>query len=120
VNRFIDLLLAAETHDTQQSFLNSLAYIDGASRTRHGAAFVHLPKESQLELLHFVAYPNSLQTWGEGKTGEQLGYTHFTNLKGWISRIFYSSEAGMNALGWNGEAPHGEWTGCAPEAQKRG
>jgi hypothetical protein len=120
VNRFIDLLLAAETHDTQQSFLNSLAYIDGAARSRHGSAFVHLPKEAQLELLHFFAYPNSLQTWGEGKTGEQTGYTHFTNLKGWISRIFYSSEAGMKALGWNGESPHGEWTGCEPEAKKRG
>lgn len=112
VNRFIDLLLAAETHDTQQSFLNSLAYIGGESRSRFGDAFIYLPKESQVELLEFFAYPDSLETWGEGQTGDQAGHNHFQNLKGWIARAFYSSEAGMRALGWNGEIPHGTLAGC--------
>ena len=113
VNRFIDLLLAAETHDTQQSFLNSLAYLDGESRSRYGDAFFYLPHESQIELLELLAFPNSLDTWGEGQTGDQAGHRHFENLKGWIARAFYSSEAGMKALGWNGEVPHGALTGCA-------
>lgn len=112
VNRFLDLVLAAESHDTQQSFLNSLAYLDGAARSRYGDAFVHLPQASQVELLEFFAYPNSLETWGEGQTGDQAGHNHFQNLKGWISRCFYSSEAGMKALGWNGEPPHGTLAGC--------
>src|SRR5579864_6465042 len=115
VNRFLDLLLAAETHDTQQSFLNSLAYIDGEARSRYGDAFIFLPKDSQIELLEFFAYPNSLETWGEGKTGEQVGHNHFQNLKDWIARICFSSEAGMKALGWNGEPPHGTLTGCEPK-----
>ncbi len=54
----------------------------------------------------------------KARPASRSGYTHFQNLKGWISRIFYSSEAGMKALGWNGEAPHGDWTGCDPEAKK--
>ena len=112
VNRFIDLVLAAETHDTQQSFLNSLAYIEGEARSRYGDAFIHIGKESQIELLEFFAYANSLDTWGEGKTVDDVGHTHFQNLKGWITRVFYSSEAGMKALGWNGEAAHGDLTGC--------
>jgi hypothetical protein len=29
VNRFIDAVLAVETHDTQRSFLESLAFVDG-------------------------------------------------------------------------------------------
>jgi hypothetical protein len=111
-NRFIDLLLAAETHDTQQSFLNSLAYLDGESRTRFGDAFIHVPRESQIEFLVLIAYPDSLDSWGEGKTGDNTGHSHFHNLKGWITRAFYSSEAGMKALGWNGEAPHGIPTAC--------
>ncbi len=118
VNRFLDLLLAAETHDAQQGFLNSLAYIDGEARTRYGNAFIYIPKESQVEMLEFFAYPNSLETWGEGKTGDDTGHNHFQNLKGWIARIFYSSEAGMKALGWNGESPHGELTGCDPNQKK--
>lgn len=112
VNRFVDLLLAAETHDTQQSFLNSLAYIDGESRRRLGDAFIFLPPESQIELLELFAYPDSLDSWGEGRTGDLAGHKHFENLKGWIARAFYSSEAGMKALGWNGEVPHGTLTGC--------
>ena len=113
VNRFIDLLLAAETHDTQQSFLNSLAFMDAESRSRYGDAFIYIPKDSQTELLEYFAYPNSLDTWGEGKPGDDPGHIHFQNLKGWITRSFYSSEAGMKALGWNGEPVHGELKGCA-------
>ncbi len=112
VNRFLDLLLAAETHDTQQAFLNSLSYIDGEARTRFGDAFIYIPRESQIELLEFFAYPDSLDSWGEGQTGDLAGHKHFENLKGWIARAFYSSEAGMKALGWNGEIPHGTLTGC--------
>jgi hypothetical protein len=118
VNRFLDLLLAAETHDTQQGFLNSLAYLDGEARSRYGNALIFLPKEKQIELLEFFAYPNSLETWGEGQTGDQAGHNHFQNMKDWIARIFYSSEAGMKALGWNGEPPHGALGGCEPNQKK--
>src|ERR1035438_3982195 len=48
VNRFLDLLLAAETHDTQQGFFNSLAYLDGEARSRYGNALIYLPKETQV------------------------------------------------------------------------
>lgn len=118
VNRFLDLLLAADTHDTQQSFLNSLAYIDGEARSRYKNAFIYLPHEDQIELLEFFAYPNSLDTWGEGQTGDQTGHNHFQNLKNWFTRIFYSSEAGMKALGWNGEFAHGALAGCEPNQKK--
>ena len=118
VNRFLDLLLAAETHDNRQSFLNSLAYLDGEARTRYGNALIYIPREAQVELLEFFAYPNSLETWGEGQTGDQAGHNHFQNMKDWITRIFYSSEAGMKALGWNGETPHGALGGCDPNEKK--
>src|SRR5215472_287675 len=39
VNRYIDLVLAAETPETQRGFLNSLSYIDGESMHRFQAAF---------------------------------------------------------------------------------
>jgi hypothetical protein len=118
VNRFLDLLLAAETHDTQQSFLNSLAYLDGEARSRYGNAVIFLSHDDQIELLEFFAYPNSLETWGEGQTGDQSGHNHFQHLKNWFTRIFYSSEAGMKALGWNGEFSHGTLSGCEPNQKK--
>src|SRR5438874_12786561 len=37
VNRFIDLVLAAESSEAQRSFLNSLGYLDGESIRRYRA-----------------------------------------------------------------------------------
>src|SRR5690349_19274109 len=39
VNRFLDELLAVETHDTQRNFLDSLGFLDGESFNRYRAAF---------------------------------------------------------------------------------
>lgn len=111
VNRFLDQVLAAETHDTQRSFVESLAFLDGESFARYRAAFVHLTPEQQVELITFMAYPHTLETWDENAPASYRGHAHFTNLKGWVSRAFYSSEAGMKTLGYTG-APGGVFEGC--------
>jgi hypothetical protein len=46
-NRFIDLVLAAETHDRQRAFLDSLGYLDGESMRRYKAAFRYLKRDEQ-------------------------------------------------------------------------
>jgi hypothetical protein len=112
VNRFIDRLLAAETPETQRKFLQSLAYLDGECLARYNQAFRHLPAKSQVEFLEYLAYPHSLGTWGTEAGTEFAGYKHFSTLKAWISRAFYSSELGMRELGWEGP-PHGEFDGCS-------
>ena len=112
VNRFIDLLLSAESRDRQQSFVNSLSWIDGESQRRYGAAFVNTPAQDQLELLEFLAYPIGASGWtGEAVPGSG-GHEHFERLKDWISEAFYSSEIGMKSLGWDGQMMHGVFAGC--------
>jgi len=111
VNRFIDAVLAVETHDTQRSFLDSLAYLDGEAFARHGAAFVYLEPEQQTGLATFMAYPHTLETWDENAPGGYRGHAHFSNLKDWISRAYYSSPVGMQALGYTG-VPGGVFEGC--------
>ena len=110
-NRFVDQVLAAETHDTQRAFLDSLAYLDGASFERYRAAFVHLAPAQQTEIVTLIAYPQTLVTWDNHAPAAGPGYAHFSNLKDWISRAFYSSPAGMRALGYTG-APGGAFVGC--------
>jgi gluconate 2-dehydrogenase gamma chain len=118
-NRFIDRLLAAESEATQREFLESVAYLDGESLARYGGAFRYLPPESQAELLGYLAYPHSLETWGTAASGEFPGHAHFMRLKDWISRAFYSSETGARELGYEGSA-HGEFEGCThPEDSHR-
>lgn len=119
VNRFIDHLLTAESREVQSQFLDSLAYLDGGCMERYGSAFIHLPKENQVEFLNLIAYPHRLVNWGNNRS-EFPGHSHFNNLKDWISRAYYNSKAGMKELGWNGTSFHGTFSGCEhPERAHR-
>ncbi len=111
VNRFIDHLLAAEDTDTQKSFVNSLSFLDGESRKRYGESFVLAAEVEQRELLNYLAYPHRLVTWQSTQSKFQ-GHTHFQVLKDWISRAYYSSEAGMKELGWENSPFHEPFQGC--------
>jgi len=111
VNRFLDAVLAVETHDTQRGFLDSLAFLDGESFARNRAAFVYLTPEQQTELVTYMAYPHTLETGDENAPGSYRGHAHFSNLKDWIARAYYSSPVGMQALGYTG-APGGIFAGC--------
>jgi Gluconate 2-dehydrogenase subunit 3 len=111
VNRFLDRVLAAETRDVQRRFLESLAYLDGVSLDHYRAAFVYLTPEQQTDVVRFLAYPHTLEGWTDETRGEYPGHAHFNNLKDWIARAYYNSEAGMRALGYDGP-PHGEPPAC--------
>src|SRR6201998_3483269 len=45
VNRYIYLVMAAETHENQKAFLGNLAYIDGESMRLYKNAFRYLSRE---------------------------------------------------------------------------
>src|ERR1700753_3500134 len=67
-NRYIDLVMAAETHENQKSFLGNLAYIDGESMRKYKNTFRYLSREDQDDLLHSMAYPLGGRT-GRGEAG---------------------------------------------------
>lgn len=117
VNRFLDLLMSAETAETQRAFIAALAYIDGDCMRRYNSAFVYVPREQQLEFLTLIAYPHSFKTWGEGQA-EFPGQTHFEKLKNWIVGAYYSSPIGLKELGWDGTFPHGMFSGCDHSANE--
>src|SRR6266567_345778 len=49
---------------------------------------------------------------GAAGKNQRVLYDHFENLKGWISGAYYSTEAGMRELGWNGEYVFESFPGC--------
>ena len=112
VNRYIDLVMAAETHENQKSFLGNLAYIDGESMRKYKNTFRYLSREDQDDLLHLMAYPMAGSTWtGEGP-GADPGFTNFEQLKTHISMAFYTSQIGMKELGRDDNFTHGVYQGC--------
>ncbi|MGC1485921.1 MAG: gluconate 2-dehydrogenase subunit 3 family protein [Candidatus Acidiferrum sp.] len=112
VNRYIDLVLAAETSETQRAFLNSLAFLDGESIHRFKAAFRYLSREDQDDVLHGLAYPRNASGWTGEAAGPDAGHAHFEALKGRIMTAFYSSQIGEKELGWDGAFAHGPYQGC--------
>jgi hypothetical protein len=113
VNRYIDLVLAAETPETQRAFLNSLGYLDGESMRRFKPAFRYLNREDQDDLLHALAYARNASGWtGEADAKPDTGHAHFEALKQRIMTAYYSSQIGEKELGWDGAFAHGNYEGC--------
>lgn len=113
VNRYIDLVLAAETPAAQRAFLNSLSYLDGESMRLYQSSFRHASREDQDLLLHSLAYPRVASGWA-GAVGAVAdpGHTHFQALKDRIMTAYYSSPIGEKELGWDGAFAHGPFLGC--------
>ncbi len=109
VNRYIDLVLAAETPETRRAFLNSLGY------------FRYLAREDQDILLHALAYPHTGSGWaGDTNAVADPGHGHFEALKGRIMGAYYSSQIGEKELGWDGAFAHGPYQGCEhPEGEHK-
>ncbi|HLV02188.1 MAG TPA: gluconate 2-dehydrogenase subunit 3 family protein [Acidobacteriota bacterium] len=111
VNRFVDHLLAAGLPETQKEVIESLSYIDGEAYLRFGKGFLDISEESQIEILNYLAYPHRLVTWQSNRS-EFAGNMHFNRIKEWVARAYWTSEAGMRTLGWDGSPMHGPFTGC--------
>ena len=119
VNRYIDLVLAADRSENQRVFLNSLAYLDGESIRRYKKAFRYLAHEEQDDLLHYLAYPLGNSGWTGEAASSDTGHQHFENLKQRIVFAYYSSEIGTKELGWDGNVMHGLYQGCDGEGNNK-
>jgi hypothetical protein len=112
VNRYIDLVMAAETHENQKSFLGNLAYIDGESMRIYKNTFRYLSREDQDDLLHTMAYPLAGSSWTGESAGADPGFTNFDQLKTHITVAYYTSQIGMKELGRDDNFTHGVYQGC--------
>jgi hypothetical protein len=111
VNRFLDLVVAAQPATVQKEFLDSLAWFDSAATERYKTTFDKLTVEERTDLLNLVAWPHSRSSWGSTEA-PYAGYQHFSRLKLWIASGYYSSPIGLREQGWDGWAARGTYTGC--------
>jgi len=111
VNRFLDLVIAAEPATVQKDFLDSLEWFDTGAQERYKTTFLKLTPEERLDLLNLVAWPHTHARWGSTEKGF-AGYEHFTLIKRWTVSAFYSSPIGLKEQGWDGWAARGTYIGC--------
>jgi hypothetical protein len=119
VHRFVDKLLAIETQATQRRFLESLSAFEATSLQQSGKPFLALSAAERDAVLDTLSArpapppdPASQAPGSPLRGAEPLPVSHFTNVKTWVSRAFYSSEIGMRELGWTGNSFFGAFPGC--------
>ena len=113
-SRFIDLLLSMDKQENQLKFAESLAALDAEAQKRFKKSFPALGAEQKNAFLTDASTkPKSPDAAGSEVEKKQAAlYSHFENLKGWISGAYYSSEVGMRELGWTGDYAFAAFPGC--------
>jgi Gluconate 2-dehydrogenase subunit 3 len=125
VNRLIDLLLSVASEQDKRRFLQSLSAFDGEAIRRHRQPFASLNEEEQIEILKAASegVPGQRRKeWFESGEedvshpgGEDEAMTlrnYFENVKEWVVRSYYNSEAGMKDLGWTGRVMWDSFPTC--------
>jgi gluconate 2-dehydrogenase subunit 3-like protein len=115
VSRFIDLLLSVDKPENQHKFAESLAALDAEAQKRFKKSFPALDEEQRNAFLTDASTKpeNAEALQSEAEKRQFALYSHFENLKGWISGAYYSSEEGMRELGWTGDYAFAAFPGCA-------
>ena len=92
VPEFLDRLLAVESTETQKRFMQALGAFEHEAREAHGVSWKALTESQATALLTKIStLPDSDPT-----------RKAFDGIKGAVAETYFSSEAGMKELGWNG------------------
>jgi hypothetical protein len=92
VPEFLDRLLAVESTDTQKRFTQALGAFEREARDAHGKPWKALTAEQAALLLTKIST----------QPADDPSRRAFDGLKGAVAETYYSTEAGMKELGWNG------------------
>lgn len=92
-----------------------LMWLDSESNKRFQTEFKHLTDAQQIEIVEDIAYPPVLKPGEEPKLTEfSSGINFFTQLRNLTMTGFFTSEMGIEALGYQGNRPN-VWDGVPPE-----
>jgi len=114
VPAFIDFILTDELADArrneevQTAVRGGLFWLDRECQGRFSAAFVGCSDEQRRAVLDDIAWPD--------RAPEELsqGVAFFNTFRDLVASGYWTSEIGMNDLGYMGNTFVAEWTGCPP------
>jgi Gluconate 2-dehydrogenase subunit 3 len=102
VSEFLDRLLAVESTDTQKRFTQALGTFEREARETHGTPWKSLTAPQATALL------TKISTLPDSDTTRAA----FENIKGAVAETYFSTEAGMKELGWNGSVTFAPPSAC--------
>lgn len=111
VPEFLDFVLAEEMTDPVR-VRGGLAWLDSECTDRFSRRFVEADESQRGQVLDDIAWP------GRARPELSQGAAFFTAFRDLVASGFWSSKVGVEDLGYRGNVPLAEWTGC-PEEQLR-
>lgn len=106
---FIDLL-ASENSEYQLSLGGGLMWLDNTCIDRHGKAYLDCTADQQKEMLDLIAYRKNAKT----DPTISHGIEFFSFLRKLTADGFFTSEIGIEYLGYIGNTFLSEFPGCPP------
>ncbi|HEY3935438.1 MAG TPA: gluconate 2-dehydrogenase subunit 3 family protein [Gemmatimonadales bacterium] len=105
VPEFMDTMLDLEPA-MRTANRGGLAWLDHECRQRFDHDFVDCTDVQRRQVLDDVAYP------GRARPEMALGVAWFSSFRDFTATGFFTSEIGVNDLGYEGNTVVPEWTGC--------
>ena len=112
VPEFMDTMLHLEP-GMRVAHRGGLAWLDHEMRRRFQKDFVTASDAERRAVLDDVAFPR------KAKTELSHGVAWFSSFRDFTASGFFTSEIGVNDLGYQGNTPVAEWTGCTAEAYRK-
>jgi hypothetical protein len=111
VPEFMDFIMM-EYPNMQVPMRGGLAWLDGETRERFGAAFISVTGAQRRAVLDDIAWP------AKARPEMSHGVAFFNRFRDLTASGFFSSKMGVADLGYQGNTIVMEWKGC-PEAALR-
>src|SRR4051794_4582062 len=111
VPEFIDLIVHEKT-EHQIPLKGGLRWLDLECINRYGKAFTDCSQQQQMEMVDMIAYPK------KAKPEMAAGVTFFSLMRNLTATGFYTSEIGVNDVGYMGNRPN-NWNGVPDDVLKQ-
>lgn len=111
VPAFIDFILE-ETDGIEEPLKSGLKWLDDHSESTNGSTFIELEAAEQQAVLDRIAWPDDVEA------GLEDGARFFTLMRDLTASGFWSSQLGVEDLGYIGNTANPGWDGCSHEAME--
>lgn len=112
VPQWMDAILDLEP-GMRTAHRGGLAWLDHECRERFGKRFIECTDAERRTMLDLIAYPKTADP------GLSHGVSWFTSVRDFVASGFWTSQIGIKDLGYQGNRPVLEWTGCPDEANMK-
>jgi hypothetical protein len=89
-----------------------LGWINAESRARFGAAFPDATPAQRIAIVEDIAWP------AKAKPAHRSGVQFFNAFRDLCASGFYTTRMGVKDLGYAGNVPLAQWTGCPAAANR--